>query len=418
MARQLNKLSAISVSRFKKQGMYSDGGGLNLRVTESGGKFWAFRFMLDGKAREMGLGALHSLSLSDARLRATECRKLLLQGKDPVKARDSIKAKAKLSAAREKTFQQCAEAYIEAHKAGWRNPKHIQQWSNTLASYVYPVFGGLPVQEIDVTLVMKVLEPVWKIKTETASRLRGRIETILDWAKVREYRKGENPARWRGHLENLLPARSKVQKVKHQPALPYMEIGDFMGLLKEHEGMAALALQFTILTACRTSEAIGATWDEIDFSEKVWIIPETRIKAGREHRVPLPQAALNVLKKAQKENNGQQSKKDNWVFAGQRKGKPLSNMAMLSLLGRINRKDITVHGFRSSFRDWAAEQTNFPREVAEAALAHATGDKVEAAYRRSDFFEKRRQMMDAWARYCGRPSVEKKSNVTPLRRKA
>ena len=432
MARNIGKLSAISVSRLRDKGLHSDGGGLYLRVTDGatdkGGKFWAFRFMRYGKAREMGLGALNAMSLADARLRAAECRKILAEGSDPITARDAVQSQERLASAREQTFRQCAESYIEAHKAGWRNAKHIWQWDNTLTNHVYPVFGDLPVQEVDLAMVLKVLEPIWKTKTETAARIRGRIEVILDWATAREYRKGENPARWKGHLENLLPSRAKVQRVTHRPALPYEKIGDFVTLLKEQGGIAAQAMAFTILTAARTSEVIGARWDEVDMQKGIWIIPANRIKAGREHRVALSVSALQILqarreaieeekKKAGKTEKPTERKID-WIFTGLKRGNPLSNVAMLALLKRMNRTDITVHGFRSTFRDWCAEQTNFPREVAEAALAHAVGDKVEAAYRRSDLFDKRRLMMDAWARYCTTPSAKDKgNNVTSMRRK-
>lgn len=417
MARKTNQLSAITVDRLKRKGLHHDGAGLYLRVTDNSGKFWVFRFMLHGKAREMGLGPLHALSLSEARQRAAECRKMLTEGKDPIGSRDAVKAQAVLAAAKEKTFKECAKAYIDAHKAGWRNPKHIQQWGNTLEAYVYPVFGSIGVHEVDVALVTKALEPIWKTKTETASRLRGRIEVILDWARARGYRSGENPARWKGHLDNLLAPRAKVQRVEHQPALPYDRIGDFMASVAAQEVTGAKALAFTILTATRTSEVIGATWDEIDLVKKIWVIPKNRIKAGREHRVPLSQGAIDLLESLKSERDEKTGKKTDFVFPSQRKGKPLSNMAMLALLKRMEYTEITVHGFRSTFRDWAAEQTNFPREVAEAALAHAVGDKVEAAYRRGDLFEKRRQLMDAWARYCATPSVKAGGNVTPMRRR-
>lgn len=414
MPRQIGKLSALTVSRLKEPGLYADGAGLYLRIAPRGGKFWVFRFMLHRRAREMGLGALHTFSLAEARQRATECRKLLAEGKDPIAVRDAAQAEARLAAARGRSFRECAEGYIVAHKDGWRNAKHASQWENTLATYVYPVFGDAPVQDVDVTLVLKVLEPIWKAKAETATRVRGRMEAVLDWAATREYRQGENPARWRGHLENLLPRRTKLQRVQHRPALSYDKIGDFMAQLQAQDGTAARAMAFVILTAARTSEAIGATWDEIDFAKKLWTVPANRIKAGREHRVPLSAAALRILSavKAEQATIGSQS---NWVFEGQKKGKPLSNMAMLALLKRMERQDITVHGFRSTFRDWAAEQTNFPREVAEAALAHISGDKVELAYRRSDLFDKRRQMMEAWARYCAIPLAAEKSGGKVVR---
>ncbi|MGB9153136.1 MAG: integrase arm-type DNA-binding domain-containing protein [Alphaproteobacteria bacterium] len=422
MTRTTSKLSAITVSRIKQKGLYSDGGGLYLRVKDSGGKFWVLRYMLDGKAREMGLGALHALTLAEARDKAADCRKQLASKIDPIATRDDAQTQKKVDNAKAKTFKECAQAYIEAHEKSWRNAKHVQQWGNTLATYAYPIMGDLPVQNIDLALITAVLEQkkkafgkketLWTARPETASRLRGRLEVILDWAATREYRKGENPARWRGHLENLLPKRARVQRIKHQPALPYEKIGDFMSTLKGQEGTAAKAMMFTILTACRTSEAIGATWGEIDLAKGVWVIPADRIKAGREHRVPLSKAVVELL-----ESLGEIRNKG-FVFTGYKPSKPLSNMAMLALLRRMKRRDITVHGFRSSFRDWTAEQTNFPREVAEAALAHAVGDKVEAAYRRSDLFDKRRLMMDEWARYCATPSVKDKGdNVTPIRKK-
>jgi integrase len=292
------------------------------------------------------------------------------------------------------TFDACAAAYIAAHNTSWRNAKHRDQWRNTLTSYAGPAFGSLPVQSIDVGLVMKALEPIWQAKPETASRLRGRIEAVLDWATVRGHRKGENPARWRGHLDKLLPARSKVHKVKHHPALPYNEMADFVAELRKQEGVAARALEFLILTAARTGEVIGARWDEVDVEEKIWVVPAARMKAGREHRVPLSSAAVAILEEMKK------IRESDFVFPGGKKGKPLSNMAMLAVLKRIGRSDLTAHGFRSSFRDWAAERTNFPREVAEMALAHTVGDKVEAAYRRGDLLQKRRQIMEAWARFC------------------
>ncbi|MCL2469541.1 MAG: integrase arm-type DNA-binding domain-containing protein [Alphaproteobacteria bacterium] len=414
MAHRTNLLTALKVANLKQKGLRRDGAGLYLRVKNNGGKFWVFRFMFQGKAHEMGLGSLQTISLADARLRAAACRKLIAEGKDPLAERDTAKAQAALAKAKEKTFKDCAEAYIEAHKAGWKNAKHAAQWSSTLESFAYPVLGNLPAQAIDLALVLQVIEPLWSIKTETANRLRGRIEAILDYAATRGYRAKENPARWKGNLDNVLPAKAKVQRVQHQPALPYSEIGDFMLALAAQEGTASKALTFVILTASRTSEAIGATWNEIDLKKRIWTIPANRIKAGREHRVPLSQAALDLLLSMQEEGS---HKKGGYVFTSQRKDKPLSNMAMLALLKRMKRTDITVHGFRSTFRDWAAEQTNFPREVAEAALAHAVSDKVEAAYRRSDLFDKRRQLMEAWARYCSTPSVKAGSNVTPIRRK-
>ena len=402
MARASNRLSAVKVGSTTEKGMYPDGGGLYLQVSAGGAKSWIFRFMLGGRAREMGLGPLHVIPLAEARKRAAECRRMRHDGIDPIDARNAQRNEKKLEAAKSITFDACAAAYIDAHQTGWRNAKHRDQWRNTLKSYASPVFGSLPAQTVDVGLVMKALEPIRTTKPETASRLRGRIEAVLGWATVRGYRKGDNASRWRGHLDKLLPARSKVRKVEHHTALPYVELVDFVTALRGHEGIAARALEFLILTAARTGEVIGARWDEIDLKGKIWIVPAARMKAGREHRVPLSAAAVAIL------GGVKECRESDFVFPGGKKGKPLSNMAMLAVLKRMGRGDLTAHGFRSSFRDWAAERTNFPREVAEMALAHVVDDKVAAAYRRGDLFEKRRQLMEAWARFCGasRPQAE------------
>lgn len=391
----------MTVNKVKEKGLYPDGGNLYLQVGSTGAKSWLFRYMINGKAKAMGLGALHAVSLADAREKAADCRRLISSGIDPILARKGEQEKVRIATARGMTFEQCAIAYIEAHKASWKNEKHIWQWENTLERFAYPVFGKLPVQDIDIALVMKALEPIWKTKTETATRVRGRIESILDWATVRGYRVGDNPARWRGRLQSLLPARSKIQKVEHHPALPYADISEFMEQLKAQEGLAAQALELLILTATRTSETIHACWDEFDLKEKLWVIPAERIKTAKEHRVPLSDPAVKILKKLH------ETKMGDYVFPSKR-GKPLSNMAMLVLLRRMEKDDITVHGFRSTFRDWCAEQTNYPREVAEAALSHAIGNQVEAAYRRGDLFEKRKQLMGAWAKYCYQPKTKGK----------
>ena len=298
------------------------------------------------------------------------------------------------------TFEQCAEAYIEAHSPGWKNAKHAAQWPSTLQAYAYPVFGGLPVQAVDTPLVVKALRPIWYTKPETATRVRGRIEKILDWARVSCFRTGENPARWRGHIDQVLPPRAKVAKQKHHAAIPYAEVGGFMRELRGQGARAARALELTILCATRTSETLLATWSEIDFAAKIWVIPAERMKAGKEHRVPLSAAALDLLKAQQGASAGE------FIFPGAKRGRPLSNMAMLQLLRRLGRGDLTAHGFRSTFRDWAGEQTSFPREVIEAALAHALENKVEAAYARGDLIEKRWQLMEAWAGYCDRATEE------------
>jgi integrase len=392
MARTTGRLTALKVERAKAPGMYADGGGLYLQVTE-GGASWIYRYMLVGRPREMGLGPLALFGLSEARAKALDARRLCHEGIDPIDARRAIRAKARLDAAKAVTFMECADSYIKAQRAGWRNGKHAAQWEATLATYAKPVIGALPVQAIDTALVLKVLEPIWTAKPETAGRVRGRIESILDWAKVRGYRAGENPARWRGHLDKLLPARAKVRKVEHHAALPYAELPAFLVALREQEGIAARALEFTILTAARTGETIAATWDEINWTDKVWIIRAERMKAGKEHRVPLCDRALAILREM---NPADDVAGEQFVFPGSKAGRPLSNMAFLMLLRRMGRGDLTAHGFRSSFRDWAAERTNFPSEAAEMALAHVVGSKVEAAYRRGDMFEKRRRLMDAW----------------------
>jgi integrase len=355
--------------------------------------------MLAGRAREMGLGSYYDLSLAEAREKARGFRKMVKDGLDPIDDRRALRAAQRAERAKVMTFRQCAEAYIAAHQVTWRNHKHAAQWPSTLSAYVYPHFGSLPVQVIDTGLVTKALEPIWLDKPETAGRVRGRIESILDWAKARGYREGENPARWRGHLENLLPKKTKVRRVEHHAALPYAELSAFMTELRQQNGIAARALQFTILTAARTGEAIGARWDEINTAERFWTVPGDRMKAGKEHRTPLSDAAIAVLDEMWAIRSGK------FVFPGDRPGRPLSNMAMTMALRRMGRGGLTIHGFRSSFRDWVAERTNFPREVAEMALAHAVSDKVEAAYRRGDLFQKRRQLMGAWARYCGVPAI-------------
>ena len=394
MPREYNKLSARTVSHTKSRGYYADGGGLYLQVSATGAKSWVFRFKKDGRLREMGLGPVHTVSLAEARVKATECRKQRIQSIDPIDARDAGAAASRLAKAKEMSFRQCAVAYIEAHRDGWKNAKHASQWAATLEAYAYPVFGDIPVQLIDIGLVMRALDPIWSIKTETASRLRGRIESVLDWATVRGFREGDNPALWKGRIDKLLPQRSKVRAVKHHSALPYGAIAEFMNSLRMQPGLSALALQFMILTAGRTGEIIGAKWDEIDLNAGLWTVPASRMKANREHRVPLSRAALAILRPLAESRSG------SFVFPGAKKGKPLSNMAMLKVLERMSREDLTVHGFRSTFRDWAAEQSTYPREVAEHALAHSLPDKVEAAYRRGDLFEKRRLMMEDWENFC------------------
>jgi integrase len=408
MPKRAAGLSARRVQTEQRPGAYADGGGLYLQVSAGGAKSWIFRFQIRGRRRDMGLGPTDLYSLAEARQRALEARKLVAEGVDPIEARHAKRSAAAMETAKGMTFQACAERYIAAHRAGWRNAVHAKQWPSTLETYVYPVFGTLPVQAIDVGLVLRTIEPIWATKPETASRVRGRIESVLDWATARGYRQGENPARWRGHLENLLPKKSKVHRVEHHAAIPYTELADFMTALREQEGIGARALEFAILTCARTGEVRGANWDEVNLAERLWTIPAARMKAGKDHRVPLSAPAFAIVEEMARIRSGV------FVFPGMRAGQPLSNMIFLMLLRRMGRGDLTAHGFRSSFSDWCAEQTSTPSEVREMALAHAVGDKVEAAYRRGDLFEKRRQIMAAWGRFCTAAATD----VVPLSRYA
>jgi integrase len=391
----MSKLTALQVKRESRAGRYGDGGGLWLQVRDAEHKSWLFRYTMAGRAREMGLGPTDIVPLSEARAAALAARKTVFQGIDPIDAKREAAAAAKLAVA-DTTFRRVAEMYIEAHEGTWKNAKHTAQWRATLEAHAFPAFGDKPTARVETGDIMSVLEPIWRKTPETASRLRGRIEAVMDYAKARGWRVGENPARWRGHVQNLLPARSKVAKVEHHAALPWSEIGAFMGALRAQAGTSARAVEFAILTAARTGEAWGATWEEMDIEAKLWRIPGIRMKAGVDHAVPLSAPALAVLEamKPAKELPGA------FVFPGQKEGKPLSNMAGQMLLRRMERSDVTVHGFRSTFRDWAADSTSYPREVAEAALAHTLRDKVEAAYRRSDLLAKRVQLMDEWGVVC------------------
>lgn len=394
MARKIEKLSALAVTKAKVPGYYGDGAGLWLQVSSSGSKSWIFRYTFLKKQREMGLGALHTVSLAEARTKAKDCRLILLNGVDPLEARKATKLAQALEHAKAMTFDQCASAYIQAHRGSWKSEKHAKQWESTIATYASPIIGELPVAAVDTGLIVKVLSPIWQTKTETATRLRGRMESILDWATTSQYRSGENPARWKGHLKNLLANPNKLVQVEHHPALPWQNIGAFMSALRTKDSIAARALEFTILTATRSGEVRGATWSEIDFQTGIWTIPSSRMKAGREHRVPLSDAVLALLHKAPKLGS--------YIFPGQKHDKPLSDMSLTAVLRRMDFHDITVHGFRSTFRDWCSESmaNSFPREVCEHALAHSLPDKVEAAYRRGDLLEKRVNLMQAWADFC------------------
>jgi integrase len=403
-------LSARRVSSLKQPGRYGDGNGLYLQITKSGVKSWLLRYERTGHERWMGLGPLHTVSLKEARERARKARLQLFDGVDPIDAKNSERTARALAAAKAITFETAAKQYFAAREKSWKNPKHRAQFLSTLQTYSFPKIGNLPVAKIDLGLVLQVLEPIWQKKTETASRVRGRIENVLDWATVRGYRQGDNPARWHGHLEHVLPARSKIQKPIHFPALPYSEIAEFIAALRQREGVAARALEFAVLTAARTSEVIGAVWSELDLGHKTWTVPAGRIKGGREHRVPLSTQALKILGSLPQEAGNE------FVFIGPRRG-GLSNMAIASVLSRMGRDNITVHGFRSTFRDWAAESTGYPNHVVEMALAHRISNQVEAAYRRGDLFEKRIRLMADWSQYCSSPSIAKTAEVLSIRQK-
>ena len=409
MPRKLsNALTPLAVKNAKP-GRHADGGGLQLLVKPSGARSWVYRFMLAGKSRDVGLGAAGpgGMSLADARDEAAALRLKVKAGTDPLAERERNAAQALATAQAAKvagtTFRDVATTYIAANEESWRNPKHRQQWGNTLASYVYPVIGDLPVADVETAHVLKILEPIWKGKAETASRVRGRIETILDSAKARGYRHGENPARWRGHLAQILPARTRLSRGHHK-AIAYDEIPAFIGALRSRAAVAALALEFTILTAARSGEVIGARWSEVDLAKATWTVPADRMKAAKEHRVPLSPRAVAILESLQPLGE--------WLFPGA-KGNKLSGMAMAMLMRRM-KVDTTVHGFRSGFRDWAAECTGYAHEVAEMALAHTIENKVERAYRRGDLFDKRRRLMDDWATYCATAKAAG-GKVTPIR---
>ena len=384
MARpNFKRLSSRTVDTAKP-GKYADGGGLYLIVAEGGSRKWVFRFMREGKAREMGLGAASGGTLADARNKAAEAQRLIADGRDPL----SERAKQNETP----TFEKMAEYVIASLEQGFRNEKHRKQWRSTLQAYADPLMP-MKVDIIDTDDVLKVLRPIWSTKPETASRVRGRIEKILDAARARGYRRAENPARWRGHLDHLLPKQAKLSR-GHHAAMPYSNVPAFVGQLRARRAVAAFALEFCILTAARTGEVLGARWEEIDITGHVWTVPGARMKAGREHRVPLSSRALAILSSMAAARTG------DFIFPGQKKGKPLSGMAMEMMLRRMKIENATVHGFRSSFRDWAGNETNFPRELAEQALAHVIGDKAEQAYRRGDALERRRALMDAWADFA------------------
>lgn len=409
MAKKTSKLTSLQVKKISAYGFYSDGNGLYLQVSKSGSKSWVFRYEANGKGRKQGLGSATDLTLSEARVAASESRKLRLNGKDPIDEKKKISAVAHMKAVRAITFKACATSYIDSHKASWTNSKHIDQWTNTLTTYAYPVIGHLPAQDVDVSLVMKILEPIWVTKTETATRVRQRIENILDWAKVRDYRSGENPARWRGHLNMLLPNPAKLQKVKHFNAMPFIETPAYFTELREKNTVSAMALSFLILTATRSNETRSATWDEVDLDNAVWTIPENRMKAKIEHTVSLSPECLEILVEAKAH------KINNFIFPSENRKTGISSAALQQLL-RSTQTKATMHGFRSSFRDWCAEMTDYDSRVAEFSLAHQLKDTTEAAYLRSRMVEKRRKLMNEWSSYC--KENKKIATVTPIAKRA
>jgi integrase len=391
MAQTVNKLTATKVQKVKAAGMYPDGAGLYLQVTGEGAKSWILRYSLRGKAREMGLGSIRKVSLADARRKAADCHRLLDEHVDPIEHRAKTRASAALANAKSITFKEAAKIYISMRSKGLKSSKHAAQWGTTITTYADPVLGKLEVRDIEVGLVHQVLEPIWTTKPETAGRVRGRVEKILGWAKVNNYREGENPARWRDNLDQLLPKLSEVRKVRHHPALPYAELPAFIGKLRQEEGTAARALEFLVLTAARTEEVLLARPVEINERERLWTAPAEHMKLKREHLVPLSARAIQLLDDAS----------ESYLFpSSSHPDKHLSNMAMLMVLDRMGYGHVTVHGFRSTFKDWTRDRTRFENYVSEAALAHASGDKIEAAYARSAVLDKRRKLMDAWAAFC------------------
>jgi integrase len=403
-------LTAVSIKRITKAGYHRDGGSKNLylQVGPTGTKSWLMRFSFAGRAREMGLGSVDLVSLAEARERVVELRKMLRNGIDPIENRRATRIAALAANGKTITFDEAAAAYIKTHESGWKSAKHASQWASTLSAYASPVFGRLRVSTIDTGLVTRAVEPIWRDRTETAKRVRGRIESVLSWATVRGYRSGANPAAWRGHLRELLPSPRKVSPLQHHRSLPYADVPAFIQRLRIVEGVSARALEFAILTACRSGEVRGARWDEIDLQRRVWTVPRSRMKAGVEHEVPLPAPAVRLLTALPRVDG------DDTVFPAPRGG-PLSDMALTAALRRL-RVDAVAHGFRSSFRQWSAEQTAYPREVAEAALAHKLPDAVERACQRGTLWPKRVLLMDAWGSYCDKPRAAT-AKVVPIKRR-
>jgi len=410
MPKKATELGSLQVSRLKDPGLWPVGGvaGLRLQVSESGARSWILRTTIGGKRCEKGLGGYPDVTLALAREAARAVRAKIANGVDPIAEARAARSALQAAAASAWTFDECAEEYIGAKTPEWSNAKHAAQWTSTLKAYASPVMGKVLVRDIGLPHVLDVLTPIWQTKTETATRVRARLEAVLDWATTHGYREGLNPARWKGHLDNLLPTPSKVAKVEHHAALPVAEIGAFMARLRAAEGMGARALEFAILCASRSGEVRGATWQEIDLDAAVWTVPAERMKMGKEHRVSLSAPVLALLRALPRIDGTE------FVFPAPRGGM-LSDMTLSAVLRRMDVPAVP-HGFRSSFRDWCSERTNYPRDVAEMALAHAIGDKVEAAYRRGDLYEKRRKMMSEWATFCAKVETTKAANVIAMQR--
>lgn len=407
MGRKATELSPLAVSRLKQPGLHFVGGvaGLAIQILPTGGRTWILRATVGGRRRDMGLGGFPDVTLAGAREAARKARELIRDGEDPIERAKAAKMALLAASAKGMTFREAAEAFIASREVTWRNAKHKAQWTSTLTTYAYPVIGSLSVADIDEPHISKVLDPIWATKNETASRLRGRMEQVLDWATTRKYRQGPNPARWKGHLQTLLPAPSKVSKPVHHRAMAIQEMGAFMANLRAAEGVGARALTFAILTAARSGEARGATWSEIDLERRIWTIPDSRMKAGKEHRVPLSRLAIALLESLPR------IAESDLVFPAARGGQ-LSDMTLSAVMRRMKLQAVP-HGFRSTFRDWAAEYTNHPRELVEVALAHSRG-RVEGAYWRSDVLERRRKLMEDWATFCATETA-RTGKVVPIR---
>jgi len=410
MPKVARELSALEVGRLKSPGYYPAGGvpGLAMQVNPAGARSWILRVKVGAKRRDMGLGAYPGVTLAQAREKARQARERIDQGQDPILERERARSLLRAAQVSAISFEGAARKFVDAKSAEWSNDKHRKQWLATLVQYAFPVFGLVHVTDIRQEHVLQALEPIWSTKTETASRLRGRIENVLDWAKARGHRSGENPARWRGHLDKLLPAPKKIAKVEHHAAVPVDDAPAFYGALLQRDGVAAQALQFAMLTAARSGEVRGATWAEIDLEKALWVIPAARMKAGVEHRVPLGEAALAILRSLPRIEGTE------YVFAAPRGGQ-LSDMSLTAVMRRMGLPYVP-HGLRSTFRDWAAEKTNYPRDLAEKALAHTLDSRTEAAYQRSDMIERRRVMMDQWATYLSTP-IRQCSTVAAVQRR-